>query len=239
VYIDLQLWKDWLNSHFLIPESPALVVPGTNERSGDADQAPVSTQLYAWWDPNYPGFWLPEIEWLPRNSRIEMGKGPLATTYASPEPHPAYISFTATPYKEEPVSLAHFESGVELVESDVQWLDEQLQVRLAWLARQAVPLDYTIFVHIEQDGNIVAQYDDGPMGGCYPMVGCLPMTYWRSGDVLVDQLEFTLPRAWQPQHDSIWVGMYYWEDLKRLQVTSEELTIAEGRLQVFPESATP
>jgi hypothetical protein len=238
VYVDLQLWKDWLNSHFLIPESPAFIVPGAGERPGSPDQTPVPTCLYAWWDPNYLGFWLPEMKWLPQNSEIEMRKGPLATTYVSPDPHPAYVVFTAIPYESSPTSVAQFESGVELVESDVQWLGRELQVRLAWLVRQPISIDYTIFVHVEQNGDVVAQHDDGPMGGCHPMVGCFPMTHWRPGDIVVDQLAFPLSRAWDSQHDKVWVGMYYWQDTKRLKIASDELAVVEGRLQIFPSQGS-
>ncbi len=239
VYVDLQLWKDWLNAHFLIPNSPSFIVPGSGDRPGAPDGKRVPTQLYAWNDPRYPGFWLPEMDWLPRNVRIEMQKGPLATTYWAPEPHPAYVVFTATPYEMTPDPLAVFEPGVELITSTVSAEGESVHVQLTWLTRQPIPLDYTIFVHVEQDGTLTAQHDDGPLGGCPSMVGCVPMTHWRPGNMWVEPLNFILPQEWDPERDAIWAGMYYWQDLKRLEVTSDRLTVVEGRVRIFPSDARP
>jgi hypothetical protein len=242
VYVDYQLWKEWLPAHFLVPLSPSFVVPGSGGRAGTLDKAAVPTTLYSWWNPDYPGFWLPEMNLLPRNSKIEMHLGPLTkarraiTTF--PEPLPAYIVFTAAPYPTPPASMARFEPGFDLVESTVQWANGRLRVHLAWLARQSIPQDYTVFVHAEQDGNIVAQHDDGPMGGCPEMVGCFPMTQWRPGDIVVDDLEFTLPQTWNPRHNRVWMGAYHWSDTQRVGITSDQLKVVEGRVLLFPSDAT-
>ncbi len=239
VIVDRQVWKDWQNARFLVPESRSLIVPGSQSRGGSLEPAPIPTILFAWWHPDHMGFWLSEIGWLPRHSKIEMRQGPLSIRDLLPGIHPAYVVFTATPYITTPTPLAHFEPGVELVGLDVQGVDEQLQIQLEWLASQTIPLDYTIFAHVERAGVITAQYNDGPLGGCRPMIGCLSTTYWRPGDVIADTLELALPEAWDPRQDKIWVGMYHEPELERLPVTSNQLKVSDRRVRVFPVRVFP
>jgi len=239
VYVELPLWEDWLNAHLLVPSSRNFIVPDSYDRQGVIDHASVPTEIYSCWHPVSLGSWLSNMDWLPHNAWIEMRRGPLAITRTVPEPHLAYIVFTATPYETAPPSLAHFGSGVNLVEARVQGSDSQVKIRLGWFAQQPVLLDYTIFVHVEQDGNVVAQRDDGPFGGCHPMVGCYPMTHWRPGDAVVDELVLAIPRPWDPQRDQVWVGMYHWPELERVPITDSRFIVAEGRLRVFPSEPAP
>jgi len=239
VYIDRQVWKDWLPAHFLIPHSMSLVIPGTPSEDASIDHAVIPTLLVAWEHPDYPGYWLSSLDWLPRRSKIELRERVVAITGMLPEPHFAYLVLEATPYQTQPSPLAQLESGIELVESDVQWRQERLYVRLGWRARQPLAVDYTVFVHVEQEGQLVAQYNDGPWGGCQPMEGCFPTTRWLPDDVVVDELQFTLPQAWDPQRDRIWVGMYHKPEMQRLAITHSRLRSAEGRLLIAPFEAVP
>lgn len=100
-----------------------------------------------------------------------------------------YVRVGAAP-SVPPLSLnIDFEPGIQLVShSEPVLASEALTLSLGWQAKQALPHDYTIFIHlIAPDGTLIAQDDRPPEGGFYPT------SAWDIGEIVVDHYTLALP----------------------------------------------
>ena len=87
-----------------------------------------------------------------------------------------------------------------------------LPVTLHWQALAAIPLDYTVFVHlVGPDGQLVAQHDEGPWWEV-----SLPTSTWLPGEKVRDRHLLELPADLPPGPYRLQVGVYYWQTLERL-----------------------
>ncbi len=112
----------------------------------------------------------------------------------------------------------NFDNQMELIGYDVppdlESGDEQLPVTLYWHALTALPVDYTIFVHLlGPDGQLIAQHDDTPR-----WEAPIPTTTWQPGEILKDQHLLDLPPDLPPGTYRLQAGVYYWQTLERLPV---------------------
>ncbi len=74
---------------------------------------------------------------------------------------------------------------IRLMGYGAQRRDEGLWVALAWQTEAALPADHAWFAHvIDADGQILAQQDRQPLGGC------APTSTWMVGETTVDRLVF-------------------------------------------------
>lgn len=90
----------------------------------------------------------------------------------------------------------------------------QLPVILYWQATAALPVDYTIFVHLTgPDGRLVAQHDGGPW-----WEAPLPTSTWQPGEKLRDRHLLELPADLAPGVYTLQMGVYHWQTLERLAV---------------------
>ena len=86
---------------------------------------------------------------------------------------------------------------------------------LYWHAIQSPDFDYAIFVHLlDTNGNKVAQLDGQPQDGS----GRLPFTAWVSGQLVVEPAQLSLPKTVAAGEYQLIVGLYNWQDGKRLPV---------------------
>ena len=90
--------------------------------------------------------------------------------------------------------------------------ERSLPVTLHWQAAAAIPLDYTVFVHLlGPDGQLVAQHDDGPWWEV-----SIPTSTWQPGETLRDRHRLELPAELPPGAYRLQTGVYYWQTLERL-----------------------
>jgi len=109
-----------------------------------------------------------------------------------------------------------------------------LRVSLTWRALQRPPENYSVFVHLrDQGGRTVAQKDG------YPGKGAFPTLWWQPGDRVLDEYELTVPTDVPSGEYRVVVGMYRLETLKRLELVAggkpadgDELSI--GAVSVVP-----
>ncbi|MDQ7029131.1 MAG: hypothetical protein Q9O62_04815 [Ardenticatenia bacterium] len=104
--------------------------------------------------------------------------------------------------------LPHLPDGAQSLEATFggiidfvgyEWRDQR-EVILYWQARQEVPLNFTVFVHLlDDEGRLVGQADHVPQAGRAPTSG------WQPGTVVPDP--FTLPVDPQPGW-RLRVGLY-------------------------------
>ncbi|MBP6016474.1 MAG: glycosyltransferase family 39 protein [Candidatus Promineofilum sp.] len=77
------------------------------------------------------------------------------------------------------------------------------RIALRWFAAAAVPVDYTIFLHLrDAAGQLVAQADGPPLADWYPTSG------WSPGEWVVDDHSFTLPSTLSPGVYQLVAGLY-------------------------------
>lgn len=225
VLVQSQLWTDVVNARVLIPKSPALIVLG---RSSATPRPDISTLYYGWYNPDYPDFGLSDLNQLPRDSLIQVTAGPLAITHQYPSPHPAYLKFVATPTKLPNVVLAKLDQEISLVSSCLRKKDGHIVVQLIWHNREPTRIDYTVFVHYERDGQIIAQDDSSPGGSYYPM------SKWRPGDQFLDEHELDVSETLQS--DKLWGGMYFYQTGERLAVLTASVPTQANRIAIGMQS---
>lgn len=78
----------------------------------------------------------------------------------------------------------------------------QLDFKLAWQTGQPLQTDYTIFAHLlDQNHNLVASFDNPPLGGAYPT------STWLPGQLIIDPRHIPLNQV-QPGQYQLIVGLY-------------------------------
>ena len=91
---------------------------------------------------------------------------------------------------------------------------DTLSVTLYWRALEPMPHNYSVFVHLlGEDDIILAQRDQ------YPGRGLFPTTFWRPGDAIADTYLIRVPpTALNPTRAQLEVGLYRVETGERLLV---------------------
>lgn len=114
---------------------------------------------------------------------------------------------------------AHFDDGLMLEGYEVQAGEGQTTITAYWRAEDKPVGDYTIFVHAEQGGALVAQRDERPLGGR------LPTWAWRPGELVTTH--YTLDVS---EPDTLYIGMYD-NALQRLDVEAGDL-VSDNRVRL-------
>ncbi|OQY44642.1 MAG: hypothetical protein B6242_12225 [Anaerolineaceae bacterium 4572_78] len=90
--------------------------------------------------------------------------------------------------------------------------ENDITLTLYWQAENPTPHDYTVFVHVLNEGNeMVTGQDSMPVGGMYPT------NIWEKGEIIPDERVFNMANL---PHDSyrFAVGMYLLETGERLPI---------------------
>jgi len=205
LYLDERLWHDWASLRFLVPDTPNLVILGQDTVAATlADEARVVVWPYA-----EHGQYL---SLLPTNRLISVRAGPLERGDLEKEARLLCITYSAEPADAVPTNLlAHFEQGIDLLGYALESTPTGTLLRLYWRAAQALNVDYSVFVHLTQNGQMAEPSDS------YPAQGYYPTHLWRAGDVVAD--DHSLKAALEPGKGySVAVGLYSLQTMIRLQV---------------------
>jgi len=214
VYVDSRLWDEWAAIPFLVPETGMVIRLPT--ASPHLEEGAGGGTLLLLWPHDEVKARLPRpyIDLLPRNARIEVHAGPLARGDLEDAPYTAYVAYAAEPKVQRPAGcLARFGDQIALSGYTVKVDDQEWQVRLEWEALASPLGNYTVFVHLRDGEQVVAQDDGEPAGGYYPT------GLWRKGDVIEDTHVLELPRKWVSEPQLV-VGLYVWTTMERLEVVS-------------------
>lgn len=204
-YVDDRLWEEWEAIPFLVPESQAVA------QISQASPSEGEHVLLALWP--YPGIEAHQ-HLLPRGVRIEAHEGPLTRGDLEDEPYIAFVTYVAEPVTEPSGFLARLGEEIALVDYSVRSNGQGWQVQLEWQALAPPTESYTVFVHLRQGDEIVAQDDGEPADGCYPT------RLWRTGDRVVDTHQLVPPH--DPKNEPrILTGLYIWSTKERLEVVSQ------------------
>jgi 4-amino-4-deoxy-L-arabinose transferase-like glycosyltransferase len=214
VYIDDRLWNEWEAVPFLVPESASVAILSVAASSslppvGGGQEGGEATLILLW---PYEGLGCYQ-EFLPLNARIEAHGGPLTRGDLEETPYEAYVAFAATPVVEPTEHLVYLGDRIALIGCAVDVGEQTWQVRLEWEALSPIEQNYTVFVHLRDGEQVIAQHDGEPATGHYPT------SLWRSGDVVVDTHVLELPEDWDDEAQIV-VGLYTWPSLEKLKATT-------------------
>ena len=91
---------------------------------------------------------------------------------------------------------------------------QTIQVQTTWQALKTPDFDYNLFLHLTDDaGNLIAQLDTQPRAGDTPMTG------WTRGAIIPNSYQLAIP-ADAPEKLHLRLGLYNWQTLQRLPLTS-------------------
>ncbi len=164
------------------------------------------------------------------------------------------ISLRGLPYRSQVV----FDDRIELLGYDLEIGDwelgiEDFELTLYWRAKAVVENDYTVFVHlVDQGGKLWGQGDGVPMRGMYPT------SAWLPGQLVEDRHVIQVDPAWgerspeqsrravestvPPRSYQVLVGLYDPAALERLEAADPEgpvLSQAEGPVLSEAEGPLP
>ncbi|MEZ4767134.1 MAG: glycosyltransferase family 39 protein [Caldilineales bacterium] len=173
-------------------EPGVLYADGWRIATNPASASPTTMKLGVSWDTDLldPAKSSPVVCYVDGKSQkaVVLDAGVLAGPFAAAATEPA---------------VASLQHGIVLLDSEVESRDDQLLVTLNWSAREAVPGDYTVFVHLfDAAGNKVAQGDAPPRDGFWPT------GRWRSGESVTSTHTLDLPQDLPPGEYTLGAGMY-------------------------------
>jgi hypothetical protein len=93
---------------------------------------------------------------------------------------------------------------------------DDLRLTLFWRALAPVDADYTVFVHLRNEGGAtVAQRDSQPFEGLYPT------SQWQAGETVVQPLDVELPVDLAAGTYFLYLGLYRLDTMTRLPVDGD------------------
>ena len=221
VYISQRLWRDWPSLRFLVPANRAVQVIAPD---APPQAQPSGEVLLAVWPFESYG---PALQYLPAGSRLEVDADLQERGDLDPQPRSLALIFRATARPPAQAPLATLEHGIRLAEARVEETGPaRLRVRLVWEAGEALPIDYTVFVHALRGGDMLGQHDGPPAGGA------LPTRFWRPGDQVVDVHEVDLSAPYDPQSDRVIVGLYDPATVTRLRVVASRTPAPDSAITI-------
>jgi hypothetical protein len=130
--------------------------------------------------------------------------------------------------------------AARLLGYDLEQTGDHLQLTLHWRAERLLDEDYTVFIHLlDEGGEIVAQGDSQPQGGAYPT------SVWDLGEVVNDPHQIALSPSLPAGRYRLAVGMYRLDTGERLPVFDSDgrplgnsFTLTEAQLQRIQKSGS-
>lgn len=102
---------------------------------------------------------------------------------------------------------------------------QTLLVTLEWEAIAALDVNYTVFIHLIDEGGVLrAQIDGQPVGGVSPT------STWVPDEIIEDRHAVLLPDDLLPGSYTVRVGMYLWPELTRLPVLESDGQVVENSI---------
>ncbi|MBN1872964.1 MAG: glycosyltransferase family 39 protein [Anaerolineae bacterium] len=97
-----------------------------------------------------------------------------------------------------------------------------LPVAFYWQVLDTIDEDYTLFVHVLDQNDILVAQLDSPPGG-----GTMPTSSWPHSKPLLDTYPVALPDDLEPGEYEVYIGMYTWPDLIRQPITRDGVYLSD------------
>jgi len=134
---------------------------------------------------------------------LSIAEGPSLLSEAELEkiPNPMAVTF------DDRMKLLGYEVGQKAVRPG-----ESLDVTLYWQALASMERNYSVFVHLLDENDLVLASQD-----TFPGQGTYPTRLWRAGDAIADVYTIAVPpTAFTPSSGQLEVGLYEFDSGKRL-----------------------
>ena len=118
------------------------------------------------------------------------------------------------------ITRAIFGDKIEIIGYELDSDADSLYLILVWQAVGNITKDYKYFVHISEEGEVVAQVDSMPQEWTYPT------SWWAPGEVIVEKLTFDISNVRTDDY-TITVGFYDPVDGKRLRANLPDGNVYE------------
>jgi hypothetical protein len=184
------------------------------------------------WLALFPARWA----WLPAGGMLLLAAWVPAGVIAPAYARPALLS--ELPASAQPLAVT-FAGSIRLLGYDqvAQAVEpgDQLALRLYWQALAPLPADYTVFIHLVDDHDlIVAQRD------VFPGPGLFPTSQWPAGPILADRYVLQLPNtAYAPARATFAAGLYNAIGGERLSTDRGQDRVQFGQLEIRPKANGP
>ncbi len=206
-----RLWDQRPTVRFLVPASEALTI--LREDSVPQPAAGETVLLALWPHEDLQ----PYMAWLPAPSVINVHQGALERGDLETTPHLLYVTFTAAPVEATTTPEIRFAEGLTLLGHEIaSEAEDTLVIRLRWQAMADIATDYNVFVHLVDGERMVAQSDARPGAGYYPT------SWWRPGDVVLDEHRLSPEEPYDPTRHQLRVGWYELATMRHLPVLDAE-----------------
>jgi len=216
VYLGPRMWEGRIAVNFLVASPDRVSIL-------DRDPVTEANQVLALVWPH--GDMSAARDVLPSPAEISVQPGPLERGDLDETPSLLYVAFRGDRLQEISSALARFEAGIELLDWRVDATDDgESTVYLRWRTIRKQAKDYTVFVHLERDGTIIAQDDRAPGAGYYPT------TWWKPGDEIADTHVLKVP--YDPTRHQIWIGWYEPSSMQHLRVLEQDSQPGGTRLRL-------
>ena len=216
VYLGPRMWEGRIAVNFLVasPEQVSIV---------NRDPVTEADQVLALVWPHGDMSAVRDV--LPSPAEISVWSGPLERGDLDEVPRLLYVAFRGDRLQETSPALARFEAGIELLDWRVDAIgDGETTLHLRWRTVRQQSKDYTVFVHLERDGTIIAQDDRTPGAGYYAT------TWWKPGDEITDTHVLKVP--YDPTRHQIWIGWYETGSMQHLRVLERDSQPGGTRLRL-------
>jgi len=208
-YVAPRLWDGWPSVRYLCDPAweQGLVLSDLSEEGLDH---PEDVLLVVWpfEDCEEP------LGLLPTGRLIVVREGSEERGDLETESRLLYVTVRTASPEDVPRNVERiWEEGIALQGCSVQAPSEgEIVVDLYWRAEDRPSFDYTVFVHLLEDGILVAQHDGSAAGGYYPT------SRWRTGDVVEDRHALPVASTWEPENLALRVGLYRWDTMDHLHL---------------------
>jgi 4-amino-4-deoxy-L-arabinose transferase-like glycosyltransferase len=208
VFLEKRFWQSWPSLRFLVD---AGAVWQFESELGLPESASAPLVIFAW--PYGTLDYVPEAAANAEAGLVYARRGAQVRGDLEPEPYALYLSYLLMKLPDVATPIARFGEDIVLRETTVTLPQpDLLQVDLLWQGpAQEKPL--VAFVHVLEEGRLIAQ-DDSP-----PMQGAWQPSWWRPDLILHDRHLVALESAFDPAEQTIVVGLYDANTITRLPVT--------------------
>jgi len=205
VYVDRRVWNEWASTGFLVSATEQIrVFPS------DSPPSPSTPGMLVVWPHDGLEAY---VSALPRNSRITPHVGPLTRGDLEERTYVSYVSYAFTPATHPSTitnAIANFGDQIALIDYAIEKSDQAWEVTLEWLSLGRPGEDYTVSVHLVDDGKLVVQDDGEPGDGYYPT------GLWRPDDLILDKHILKVGED-ELNHTRLLVSLYVWPTMEQLE----------------------
>jgi 4-amino-4-deoxy-L-arabinose transferase-like glycosyltransferase len=204
VLLEQRLWDGWPSVQFLL-DTERPVARFQVETGLPAVQQPAA--IYVWPHQNLDRVAAAIVP----PALVLVAEGSLARGDLEMQAYPLYVRYAVDQPPFSPV-LANFNNQLQLRGVQVT-AQEPLQVDLYWSTWQdSLARPFTAFVHVIEDGRLIAQNDDLLAQGYWPI------SWWQSNLIVQDTHLIQMGRAYDPSRHQLMIGLYDAASQERLLV---------------------